>query len=146
MPKKNQQTDELEAFCHSCPALEEVIAFLEQMGMRLDFQMDAFLPPAYSDLAQLPAQFHFEDASGMSIIYLAGEDRAQEDGERLPPHKSRFWGFPGADAHIFGWITQSVAHRCVSRKPARMSPRKRERRAENRREGVLVVCSRLPRM
>ena len=111
MPKKNQQTDELEAFCHSCPALEEVIAFLEQMGMRLDFQMDAFLPPAYSELAQLPAQFHFEDASGMSIIYLAGEDRAPEDGERLPPHKSRFWAYPGADVHVFGWITRSVAHR-----------------------------------
>lgn len=111
MPKKNQKDDELEAFCLSCPEPEEVITFLERLGMHLDFQMDAFLPPAYSDLAQLPAQFHFEDSSGMSIIYLAGEDRAPEDGERLPPHKSRFWAYPGADAHIFGWITQSVAHR-----------------------------------
>lgn len=85
MPKKNQQEDELEAFCLSCPAPAEVITFLEHMGMHLDFQIDAFLPPAYSDLAQLPAQFHFEDSSGMSIIYLAGED-----SERLPPHKSRF--------------------------------------------------------
>ena len=111
MPKKNQQLDELEAFCLSCPASEEVTTFLECLGMRLDFQMDAFLPPTYSDLAQLPAQFHFEDASGMSIIYLAGEDKAPEDGERLPPHKSRFWAYPGADAHVFGWITQSVARR-----------------------------------
>jgi len=45
----------------------------------------------------------------MSIIYLAGEDSPVEEGERLPPHKSRFWAYPGADAHVFGWITQSVA-------------------------------------
>ncbi len=76
--------------------------------MRLDFQMDAFLPPTSSDLAQLPAQFHFEHASGMSIIYLAGEDRAPE-GERFPPHNSRFWAYPGADAYVFGQITRSVA-------------------------------------
>jgi hypothetical protein len=47
----------------------------------------------------------------MSIIYLAGEDRAPEEDERFPPHKSRFWAYPGADAHVFGWITQSVGHR-----------------------------------
>ena len=86
-----------------------MITFLGQLGMRLDSQMGAFQPPTYSGLAQLPAQFHFEDASGMSIIYLAGEDSATEDGERLPPHKSRFWAYPGADAHVFGRITRSVA-------------------------------------
>jgi hypothetical protein len=109
MPKKNQQADELEAFCLSCPAPEEVTIFLERLGLRLDFQLDAFLPPTYSGLAQLPAQFHFEDASGMSIIYLSGEDSATEDGERLPPHKSRFWAYPGADAHVYGRITRSMA-------------------------------------
>lgn len=109
MLKKHQQPNELEAFCLSCPAYGEVIAFLERLGMRLVFQMDAFLPPVYSELAQLPAQFHFEDSSGMSIIYLAGEEKATEDGEHLPPHKSRFWAYPGADAHVFGWIVQSVA-------------------------------------
>ena len=108
MPKKNQQSDELEAFCSSCPAPEEAITFLKQLGMRLNFQMEAFQPPTYSDLAQLPAQFHFEHASGMSIIYLAGQDRAPE-GERFPPHKSRFWAYPGADAYVFGQITRSVA-------------------------------------
>jgi hypothetical protein len=107
----NQQDQELEAFCFSCPAPEEVITFLARLGMHLDFQMDAFLPPAYSDVAQLPAQFHFEHASGVSIIYLAGEDKALEEGERIPLHKSRFWAYSGADAHVFGWITQSVAHR-----------------------------------
>jgi hypothetical protein len=109
MPKKNRHIDELEAFCHSCPAREEVTTFLEQLGMHLDFQMDAFLPPAYSGLAQLPAQFHFEGPAGMSIIYLAGEDSATEDGGHLPPHKSRFWAYSGADARAFGWITQRVS-------------------------------------
>jgi len=106
----NQQDHELVAFCSSCPAQEEVITFLERLGMRLDFQMDAFLPPAHSDIVQLPAQFHFEHSSGMSIIYLAGEDKAPEEGERLPSHKSRFWAYSGSDNHLFGWITQRVAH------------------------------------
>src|SRR5690348_7058438 len=98
MPTKHRPPDELEAFCHSCPEPQEVITFLEQLGLRLDFQMEVFAPPAYSQLAQLPAQFHFEDTSGMSIIYLAGEDGAIEDGERLPAHKSRFWAYPGGNA------------------------------------------------
>jgi hypothetical protein len=65
MPKMIQQADELEAFCLSCPVPEEVTTLLEHMGMRLDFQMDAFLPRSYSGLAQLPAQFHYEEASVM---------------------------------------------------------------------------------
>ena len=66
MPTKHQQPDELEAFCQSCPAPEEVITCLKQLGIRLDFQMDAFLPPVYSLLTQLPAQFHFE---GQAVLY-----------------------------------------------------------------------------
>jgi hypothetical protein len=109
MPKKNQQADELEAFCLFCPASEEVTTFLEHLGMSLGFQMEAFPPSPSSSLAVLPAQFHFADVSGMSIIYLAGEDSPVDDGERLPPHKSRFWAYPGADAHVFGQIIRSVA-------------------------------------
>jgi hypothetical protein len=111
MPKKNQQADELEAFCLSCPAPEEVNTFLEHLGMRLDFQMEAFPPSPSSGLSVLPAQFHFEDASGMSLIYLAGEDSSIEDGERLPAHKSRFWAYAGADAQRFERITQHVSLR-----------------------------------
>lgn len=111
MPKTIHQPDELESFCLSCPAPEEVTAFLAQLGLRLVFQMEAFLPPAYSELARLPAQFHYEHASGMSLIYLAGEDSAPEDGQRLPAHQSRFWAYPGADALVFGWITRSMARR-----------------------------------
>ena len=111
MPTKHQALDELEAFCHSCPEPQEVITFLSQLGLRLDFQMEAFAPPVYSPLAQLPAQFHFADESGMSLIYLAGEDSATEEGERLPAHKSRFWAYAGADIQRFEQITQLVAVR-----------------------------------
>jgi len=111
MPTKRQPPDELEVFCLSCPEPEQVIPFLTQLGLRLDFQMEAFAPPVYSPLAQLPAQFHFVDDSGMSIIYLAGEDSATEEGERLPVHKSRFWAYAGADAQRFEKITQQVARR-----------------------------------
>jgi hypothetical protein len=111
MPTKHRPPDELEAFCHSCPDPEEVITFLAQLGLRLGFHMEAYLPPSYSPLAQLPAQFHFEEGSGMSLIYLAGEDSAMDDGERLPAHKSRFWAYPGGDARRFEQITRRVAQR-----------------------------------
>ena len=111
MPTKHHELDELEAFCHSCPEPREVITFLAQLGLRLDFHMEAFAPPEYSPLTELPAQFHFADDSGMSLIYLAGEDGALEDGERLPIHKSRFWAYAGADIQRFEQNTQLVALR-----------------------------------
>jgi hypothetical protein len=111
MPTKHHTLDELEAFCHLCPEPQEVTAFLKQLGLRLDFQMEAFAPPVYSPLAQLPAQFHFVDDSGMSLIYLAGEDTATEEGERLPAHKSRFWAYTGADVQRFEHNTQLLALR-----------------------------------
>ncbi len=46
----------------------------------------------------------------MSIIYLAGEDTAPEDGVRVPAHKSRFWAYCGSDVSVFDLITQRVAH------------------------------------
>ena len=106
----NHQEQELQAFCSSCPIPEEVITFLKRLGMHLVFQMDAFLPPVHSEIAQLPAQFHFEHASGMSIIYLAGEDTEPEDGVRLPAHRSRFWAYSGLDLSVFDQITRCVAH------------------------------------
>jgi hypothetical protein len=111
MPTMHQPPVELEGFCPSCPEPEHVITFLKQLGLRLDFQMEAFAPPVYSPLAQLPAQFHFVADSGMSLIYLAGEDSATEEGERLPAHKSRFWSFAGTDVQRFEQITQLVALR-----------------------------------
>src|SRR6516162_4538962 len=41
MPTNYQPPEELEAFCHSCPKPQEVITFLAQLGLRLDFQMEA---------------------------------------------------------------------------------------------------------
>jgi hypothetical protein len=111
MPMKHHSLDELEAFCLSCPEPQEVISFLKNVGLCLDFQMEAFAPPVYSSLAQLPAQLHFADDSGMSLIYLAGEDSTTEEGERLPVHKSRFWAYAGADAQHFEQITHLVALR-----------------------------------
>jgi hypothetical protein len=106
---KQQPREELEAFCLSCPAPEHVMTFFKQLGLRLDFQMEAFAPPEYSKLSELPAQFHFADESGMSLIYLAGEDNTMEVGERLPAHKSRFWAYAGADEQCFERITHLVA-------------------------------------
>ena len=111
MPTNQQPFDELEAFCPSCPEPEEVSTFLKQLGLRLDFQMKAFEPPVYSELSELPAQFHFADDSGMNLIYLAGEDNIMEVGERLPAHKSRFWAYGGVDAQRFEKIIQLVALR-----------------------------------
>jgi hypothetical protein len=86
-----------------------VTTFLKNLGLRLDFQMEAFAPPVYSLLSALPAQFHFADESGMSLIYLAGQESATEEGERLPIHKSRFWAYAGADIQRFKQITHLVA-------------------------------------
>jgi hypothetical protein len=48
MATKPQSLDELEAFCHSCPDPEEVKTILKQLGLHLDFHMEAFAPPMYS--------------------------------------------------------------------------------------------------
>ena len=99
--KKTQtQVEELEAYCHTCPSPEEVTAMLQAMGCTLDFQMEAVIPPAYSVVAPLPAQYHYAGPGGMSLIFLAGQD-SDPDGEQLPPHASRFWAYPGADPDAF---------------------------------------------
>ena len=103
------QAQELGAFCHICPAPQEVTAFMHTMGFRLVFQMPAYLPSATSAVAPLPAQFHFERADGMSIIYLAGQDRADEEEERLPPHASRWWVYEGTDPGAFSRVTHALA-------------------------------------
>jgi hypothetical protein len=109
MPTKHQLPEEREAFCHMCPDPEEVKTFLKQLGLHMDFQMEAFEPPVHSPLSELPAQFHFADASGMSLIYLSGQDSAEGDGMRLPVHKSRFWAYAGADRQHFERTTRLVA-------------------------------------
>src|SRR5579871_681215 len=92
---------ELQAFCVSCPSLEEVAAPLGKLGFHLDFQMEEQRDHR-SQLPPLPAQFHFKNPYGTEVIYLAGRDfPLNEDGESLPPHASRFWLYTGSQGESF---------------------------------------------
>jgi len=104
-----QQTQELEAFCRTCPTPLEVTAFMRTLGFTLVFQMPAYQPSASSAVAPLPAQFHYERPDGVSIIYLAGQDNVDEEGERLPPHASRWWAYAGVDLDVFSRVTHALA-------------------------------------
>src|SRR5215472_18736606 len=86
----HRATSGLEAFCQTCPIPEAVTILLEGLGFSLSFQMDAIHYPAYTRLPSLPAQYHYTDAHGTQVIYLAGKDTPL-DGERLLRHSSRFW-------------------------------------------------------
>jgi hypothetical protein len=108
MPQKTQQpATELGAFCATCPDAEDVSALLTRLGFRLEFQMDE-QPDRSSQLPPLPAQYHYKDASGTEVIFLAGQD-SPLDGEPLPAHASRFWLYRGADADGFELATSIVA-------------------------------------
>jgi hypothetical protein len=96
----HREASGLDAFCQTCPAPEAVTTLLEGLGFHLSFQMDAIDYPAYTQLPSLPAQYHYTDAHGTQVIYLAGRD-APLDGERFPRRASRFWLFPGADVIAF---------------------------------------------
>jgi hypothetical protein len=114
-----QQVQEQEAFCRICPAPQEVTAFMHTMGFRLVFQLPAYQPSATSAVAPLPAQFHYERPDGMSIIYLAGPDRAEDEGERFPPHASRWWVYVGSDPSALRQVTHalSIKWSCTWRHP-----------------------------
>jgi hypothetical protein len=83
---------------------------LEGLGFSLSFQMDAIRYPAYTQLPDLPAQYHYTDVYGTQVIYLVGRD-APLDGERFPRHASRFWVYPGADAGACRRIVAVLATR-----------------------------------
>ena len=88
------QTD-LEAFCPTCPPVEEVTARLAQFGFRLVFSLPA--QRSQGSLPELPAQYHYRDGQGSEVIYLAGRDSPLHTGElSLPFHESRFWLSRGA--------------------------------------------------
>ncbi len=92
---------ELHGFCATCLPAEDVTALLAKLGFRLAFQM-----AAQDDLKSvvhvpaLPAQFHYKDAFGTEVLYLAGTDTPLED-EDYPRHASRFWLYAGADLQAF---------------------------------------------
>jgi hypothetical protein len=102
------QARDLEAFCATCPSVEEVTSVLQSVGFALDFHMDA-VSSACADVPPLPAQYHYRDQLGSSeVIFLAGRD-ADLDGVPLPEHASRFWIFPCADAGAVRWIARVLA-------------------------------------
>lgn len=109
-PPSSGSSQELEAFCQSCPAPEMVTGLLEELGLQLTFHMDAVIYPASSSTLDLPAQYHFRDEHGTELIYLAGKD-SPLDGEHFPSHSSRFWVSPGADLAAYRRIVQALSAR-----------------------------------
>ncbi len=96
---------EAEAFCLTCPDPQDVTDLLQALGFHLTFQMEAIIYPNSSQTPDLPAQYHYSDAHGTEVMYLAGHD-VDMDGLKLPHHASRFWLSPGADLATH----QRVAH------------------------------------
>jgi hypothetical protein len=101
------QQPELEAFCATCPPVEQVSALLATLGFTLTFHMDAVQSPC-AEVPALPAQYHYKDASGTEVIYLAGCDTPLE-GEVFPFHASRFWLYAGADTQAFQLTMSTLA-------------------------------------
>jgi hypothetical protein len=95
----------LEAFCVTCPTVQEVTSMLQVLEFELTFHMDVDASPEYEQVPSLPAQFHFQDKHGNEVIFLAGRD-VDLDGVGLPEHLSRFWLYPGAEAAAY----QRAAH------------------------------------
>lgn len=100
---------ELHAFCATCPPAPDVTALLIKLGFRLAFQMEARddlrsgIP-----LPALPAQYHYKDAYGTEVLYLAGTDTPLE-GERYPRHAGRFWLYAGANPQAFRLVQTMLA-------------------------------------
>lgn len=102
---------DLEAFCATCPPAEDVTALLATLGFHLDFHMDEQRDHTY-ELPPLAAQYHFKDAHGTEVIYLAGRDfPMNEDGDTLLYHASRFWLYMGADAQASQLVASTLALR-----------------------------------
>ncbi len=106
----HRETSGLDAFCQTCPAPEAVTILLEGLGFRLSFRMDAIRYPAYTQLPDLPAQYHYTDEHGTKVIYLYGRD-TDPDGLPLPEHASRFWVYCGGDERAYRHIAQELATR-----------------------------------
>lgn len=99
----------LDAFCSDCPDAEEVGALLERHGFALVMTMGPSLFTQKS-IAPLPAQYHYRDAGGTEVIFLAGKD-APEGGGHFPAHASRWWLYPGSSPTTYHAIKQVLAAR-----------------------------------
>jgi hypothetical protein len=102
------QLANLEAFCLVCPSVSEVTAILEEIGFHLAFDMRPMTFSKQSKLATLPAQYHYRDAHGTELIFLAGQDYAEEDEARLPSHASRWWIYPGTSQYSYNLVMQTL--------------------------------------
>ncbi len=92
---------ERHAFRATCPSPQEVTALLAKLGFRLAFQMEAQDDLKSGErLPALPSQYHYRDAFGTEVLYLAGRDTPLE-GECYPLHASRFWLYAGANPQVF---------------------------------------------
>ena len=101
------KTHDLEAFCATCPTVQEVTTVLQELELELTFHMDAVISPEYAQLPPLPAQYHYRDRHGSEVVFLAGHD-ADIDDVRLPAHASRFWIYPGANVGAVWWIAHTL--------------------------------------
>jgi hypothetical protein len=102
--------DTQEAFCATCPAVQDVTDWLQGYGFRLIFEMAAITSYKYTQMPPLPAQYHFVDRHNTEVIFLAGRDRSM-DGQRYPPHASRWWISPGADQGVCQQVARALALR-----------------------------------
>ena len=121
-----QPATELEAFCSTCPAAEDITALLTRLGFQLEFQMDEQRSHT-SQLPPLPAQYHYRDAYGTEVIYLAGRDTPLEE-EAYPLHASRFWLYAGAhaQAHHLTLSTLTLTYQLAWRDPSERATQREE--------------------
>jgi hypothetical protein len=98
----------LEAFCQTCPPVEQVTTLLQSIGFSLDFQMSAS-PTGLSGTPALPAQYHYQHGDGIEVIFLAGKDVPLDEGVRFPVHQSRWWVYPGAKQEGYTLAIQALA-------------------------------------
>jgi len=105
------QLANLEAFCQDCPAISDVHSILESLGFCLAFEMHAviFAKRGRATLPPLPAQYHYRDRDGTEVIYLAGQDKAEQDMPRFPLHASHWWLYPGSSQCAYNLVAQILS-------------------------------------
>lgn len=102
---------DLEAFCALCPPGEEVTEDLRESGFRLTLHLSERVYAPSTSLLVSPAQYHYSDAHGTEVIYLAGPDCAEAEGQRLPRHASRFWLYAGSKGEVYQQVLAFLAIR-----------------------------------
>lgn len=103
-----------EAFGLICPAPTQVSKHLANLGLTLSWSMpETYYPKAGGDSRPIiqPAHYHYKDRQGMEVIYLAGQDHAEEGEPGLPQHACRWWIYPGASIEAHNRIKQALSVR-----------------------------------